>query len=326
MAPSLGLCFHREAPPADVVAQAQAAEAVGFDEFWVIEDCFYTAGVSLAATALAVTNEIGVGIGIMPAVARNVAITAMEIATLANLAPGRFHAGIGHGVQVWMEQIGDRKDSPLTVLDETLTAVRSLLHGDTVTVDGRYVTLTDVALTPPPAQVPLVSAGVRGPKSLELAGRTADGTILADFCSVEYVRWARERIAAGAASPEAAADHRVTVFASLALDPTGDGSDARMAMSHHLASVLEDAPISLRMAPFYDELAASAATTDWLTAVQAMPAEWWPQIAPVGTAADCAAYIQNLEAAGADAIAMFPNPAEPIADADLVAIHLRPLL
>lgn len=326
MAPSLGLCFHREAAPADVVAQAQAAEALGFDEFWVIEDCFFTAGISLAATALAVTSAIEVGIGIMPAVARNPAITAMEVATLANLAPGRFHAGIGHGVQVWMEQIGDRKASPLTVLDETITAVRSLLHGETVSVDGRYVTLKDVTLTPPPAEVPLVSAGVRGPKSLELAGRVADGTIMADFCSVEYVRWAREHIAAGAANPQAAADHRVTVFASLALDPDGDGSEARAAMSFHLADVLQDAPISLRMAPFYDELAERASASDWLTAVQNMPAEWWPQIAPVGTAEDCAAYITNLAAAGADAIAMFPNPAEPIEDAETVAQLLRPLL
>jgi len=320
------MCFHREAAPSDVVAQVRSAEALGFEEFWVIEDCFYTAGVSLAATALAVTNDISVGIGIMPAVARNPAITAMEIATLSNLAPGRFHAGIGHGVQEWMEQIGDRKASPLTVLDETITAVRSLLRGETVTVDGRYVTMTGVTLTPPPTQVPPVSAGVRGPKSLELSGRTADGTILADFCSPEYVRRARKHIAAGASTPAAAADHRVTVFASLALDPIGDGSDARMAMSYHLADVLVDAPISLRMAPFYDELAERAAATGWLAAVQGMPAEWWPQIAPVGTAEDCAAYVNNLAEAGADAIAMFPNPDEPIEDAETVTRLLRPLL
>ncbi len=54
----------------------------------MIEDCFYTAGISLAATALARSESLTVGIGILPAVARNPAVTAMEIATLAQLHPG----------------------------------------------------------------------------------------------------------------------------------------------------------------------------------------------------------------------------------------------
>jgi len=146
----LGMCFHRDEPAASIVARAQAAEAQGFDEFWVIEDCFFTAGVSLAATALAVTNNITVGLGIMPVVARNAAMSAMEIATLAELAPGRFHAGLGHGVQSWMKQMDAAVDSPLTVLEETIVAVQRLLAGERVSVDGRYVTLRDVQLDQPP--------------------------------------------------------------------------------------------------------------------------------------------------------------------------------
>lgn len=307
--PSIGLCFHRDAPAKLVVDHARTAEQLDFDEFWVIEDCFYTAGVSLAAAALTATDEITVGIGIMPAVARNAAITAMEIATLGALAPGRFHAGIGHGVQDWMRQMDAAVDSPLTVLDETITTVRSLLRGERVNSTGRYVTMRDVELDAAPDPVPLVSAGVRGPKSLQLAGRCADGTILADFCGPEYIRWAREQIGA--------TPHRVTVFASLAI--SDDTAAAREAMSFHLADVLQDAPVSLRMAPFYDELAERAAATDWLTAVQAMPAEWWPQIAPVGSPDDCLAYIENVTAAGADTVAVFPSPFDDLSDAKLFA-------
>ena len=46
---SYGICFHRDEPAADVIPRARAAEAQGYDEFWVIEDCFFTAGTSLAA-------------------------------------------------------------------------------------------------------------------------------------------------------------------------------------------------------------------------------------------------------------------------------------
>jgi hypothetical protein len=47
---------------------------------------------------LAATTRIAVGIGIMPAGARNVCFAAMEPATLAQLYPGRLIAGIGHGM------------------------------------------------------------------------------------------------------------------------------------------------------------------------------------------------------------------------------------
>ena len=96
------------------------AEAGGLDDLWVIEDCFYTAGISLAAAALTATEHLTVGIGILPAVARNPAITAMELATLAGLAPGRVIAGLGHGVQSWMAQMGVRPPSPLVALEEAL--------------------------------------------------------------------------------------------------------------------------------------------------------------------------------------------------------------
>ena len=311
MAPSssasldIGMCFHREAAAAQVIDQARNAEELGYDEFWVIEDCFFTSGVSLAAAALTATERIGVGIGIMPVVARTAAMTAMEIATLAGLAPGRFHAGLGHGVQSWMAQMGARPDSPVTALTEVLTEVRALLAGERRTTQGRYVTLDDVALEAPPEPVPLVSAGVRGPKSLAVSGACADGTILADFVSAPYVTWAREQIAAE--------PHRVTVFASAAV--SADGDAVRRAMSFWLAEVCEDAPTSLRMAPFFDELEAAAGRSSWLEAIQAMPPDWWTMIGAVGTPDDALAYLESLASAGVDAVAIFPNPDDPIADA-----------
>ncbi|MEZ5229499.1 MAG: LLM class flavin-dependent oxidoreductase [Acidimicrobiales bacterium] len=181
MSTDIGLCFHREFAAGAVIEHAHTAESLGFDEFWVIEDCFFTSGPTLAAAALTATDHIGVGIGIMPAVARTAAITAMEIATLAGLAPGRFHAGIGHGVQTWMAQMGARKASPLTALEETILAVRELLAGDRITRDGRYVTLDDVALEAPPHTA--AGVGRRPVDQVPAVGGAADGTILAELCS-----------------------------------------------------------------------------------------------------------------------------------------------
>ena len=254
----------------------------------------------------------------MSVAARNAAITAMEIATLAELSPGRFHAGLGHGMQQWMAQMNAQVDSPLTLFEETLEAVQKLLVGEQVTTQGRYVTLDAVALDQPPAIKPLVSAGVRGPKSLAAAGRVADGTIMADFACAEYIRWAREQIDA--------TDHRITVFAALGAAPEAEANEARQALSFHLAEVAADAPISLRMAPFWGELEQMAQRSNWLDAVQAMPVEWWQMIAPVGTIDQAIAYVQSIVEAGADAVAFFPSPFEPIDEGKFASVELLPLL
>ncbi|MEZ5377362.1 MAG: LLM class flavin-dependent oxidoreductase [Acidimicrobiales bacterium] len=322
MSTDIGLCFHREFAAGAVIEHAHTAESLGFDEFWVIEDCFFTSGPTLAAAALTATDHIGVGIGIMPAVARTAAITAMEIATLAGLAPGRFHAGIGHGVQTWMAQMGARKASPLTALEETILAVRELLAGDRITRDGRYVTLDDVALEAPPHTAPLVSAGVQSTKSLQLAGRAADGTILAELCSPTYLRWVKEQIAVGAAEVGRSGEpHRMTIFASMVID---DGDAARAAATPFVASVLAHPHMGLRMLDFYDELADRAAASSWEEAVGAMPKSWWAQLGAFGTLDDAAAYVMSMTEAGVDAIAFFPGPFDPLGAAAQLAEQVLP--
>jgi 5,10-methylenetetrahydromethanopterin reductase len=292
------MCFDRTFPAASVTEFARRLEDGGADELWVIEDCFYTAGVSLAAAALTATERLRVGIGILPAVARNPAITAMEIATLCGLAPGRLLPGIGHGVQDWMAQMGARTPSPLTTLREVLEAVRRLLRGERVTMHGRYVTLDDVQLDQPPAQVPPLFAGVRGPKSVAMAGRSADGLVLADAVSPAYVRWALEQ----AGSPDG---FRVAVLATLCV--AADRAVAYRTAAPWLSEQLAEPHVSLRQVPFFDELVAlhDRSGVDGLVT---MPPDWWAELGPIGTIDDAAGHIDALEAAGVTSIALFPAP------------------
>ncbi|MGL1138597.1 LLM class flavin-dependent oxidoreductase, partial [Vibrio parahaemolyticus] len=90
--------------------------------------------------------------------------------TIERMFPERLLPGFGHGVQDWMRQIGAKAASPLTLMQEQLPALRSLLAGDTVTTEGRYVKLRDVSLDWPPVVAPRVYAAAEGPKTLHLAG------------------------------------------------------------------------------------------------------------------------------------------------------------
>lgn len=301
------MCFDRSLPAGFVVEVAEALEAADVDQLWVIEDCFYTAGISLAATALARTERLTVGLGILPAVARNPAITAMELATMANLAPGRLLAGIGHGVQEWMDQMGARPASPLTALDEVITVVRRLLHGESVTFDGRYVTMRDVALDAPPHRVPPVLAGVRGPKSLALAGRVADGVVLAEGAGPTYVRQALDT--AGTPDP-----FRVSVFTALGIHD--DAAIARRIMAPYVAGMLDDGGPAVRAHPHIDEILERHRDRG-VDGIVDMPADWWIELGAIGTFDDAVRHAGALVDAGAEDVTFFPGPTVESAREDL---------
>lgn len=210
--PRVGVRFEPDWPPEELPEFARWAESAGYDELWFSEDLPWAGGIAMAATALACTSELGVGLGLLPARTRNVATAAMEIAALARIAPGRLTVGLGIGVPDWMEQIGAETGSPLAALEETARALRGLLAGETVTLDGKQVRLQEVTLGFPPAEPPPILLGTTGPTGLAIAGRSADGVVLAELCTPEAVRWARaEMAAAGAAGT-------TVVFAMVSVD------------------------------------------------------------------------------------------------------------
>jgi alkanesulfonate monooxygenase SsuD/methylene tetrahydromethanopterin reductase-like flavin-dependent oxidoreductase (luciferase family) len=124
----LGVVFRPQLPPERLRPVAEAADAAGLDELWLWEDCFLESGIASAAAALAWTSRLTIGVGLLPVPLRNVALTAMEVATLERLFPGRLKIGVGHGVQDWMAQVGAKVSSPVTLLREHLDALRALLR------------------------------------------------------------------------------------------------------------------------------------------------------------------------------------------------------
>ncbi|MEV6960155.1 LLM class flavin-dependent oxidoreductase [Streptomyces sp. NPDC051207] len=222
----LGAVFRPQLAPERLRDVVRVADEAGLQELWLWEDCFREGGVSAAAAALAWSERVRIGVGLLPVPLRNVAVTAMEAATLHRMFPGRPVLGVGHGVQDWMGQVGARAASPLTLLREHLDALRALLRGERLTTSGRYVTLDDVALDWPPQHPVEILAGATGPRTLRLSGEAADGTILTSATSPDGVRAARRLIDEGrAAAGRLDAPHRVV---SYLLAATGPEATARL--------------------------------------------------------------------------------------------------
>ncbi|MEX1653476.1 LLM class flavin-dependent oxidoreductase [Streptomyces pseudovenezuelae] len=286
----LGAVFRPQLPPERLRALARLADERGLEELWLWEDCFREGGISTAAAALAWTERVRIGVGLLPAPLRNVAITAMEAATLHRMFPGRAALGIGHGVQDWMGQVGARAESPLTLLREHLLALRALLAGERVTTRGRYVTLDDVALDWPPVGPVEVLTGATGPRTLRLSGEAADGTVLTAGTPPEGVRRARRLIDEGRLKAGRTQPHRVVVYLLTATGP--------------------DATARLR----------AELTEEGLADV--------PDLGAAGDADAVAKAVQRLADAGADTVVLQPTADEPDPEGFIrfVARDVRPLV
>ncbi len=225
MTPELGVVFVPQLTPERLRSAVQTADAVGLSQVWLWEDCFLQSGIASAAAALAWTERVRIGVGLLPVPLRNVALTAMEIATLERLFPGRFQPAVGHGVQDWMAQVGARVESPVSLLREYTVALRALLAGERVTTSGRYVHLDDVALDWPPAIPTPVYAGAVGPRSLRLCGEVADGIVISGGTSPQAMRSALTEVRVGRTTAGKAGDQPVVVYL---IAVTGPEADARL--------------------------------------------------------------------------------------------------
>ena len=320
--PTFGVIFHPRFPPETLAGYARRAEAAGFDELWLWDDCFLPGALTSAAIALSATQRLKVGIGLMPATAYNPLFAAMEITTLAQAFPGRFVPGFGHGVATWMAQIGAAPKSSMLALKETVTAIRRLLNGELVTMHGEQVRLDKVQMELAPEFVPPLYIGAMREKSLRLAGSVGDGTILTAMSSPNYVRWALGHVRTGMAEAGRTL-HRVVVYVDVKVNP--DGKAARAAVRRSLAGRLPWADIHVNALGIAQEVNTLMRVGDVDRSAQQMPDAWVDAFSAAGTPEQAAGAIQRWVETGVDTIVFQPLGGDPDC-LDEYTRYLMPLL
>lgn len=305
MSNPVGVMVATSTPPEKIAGVARSAESLGFGELWVAEDYFCYGGFAGAGVALAATERIKVGIGIVSSVVRHPAVTAMEIATLARVYPGRLLPGIGHGVTFWTDQMNLTPASPLTALKECVSSVRELLGGETLTREGRYFGFDGVGLTHLPHETAPILTGVLGPKSLQLSGRIADGTVMSALAGTKYLESALADIRIGMAE-SGRTSHLVPTFALFSIDHDAQKARAavRPALAGYLAAVGPHNPLT-RPFGYGDEIAALLEGGVEHTAAN-LPEEWIDTLAVAGDPAQVTARVTELLEAGATSIVLSP--------------------
>ncbi|MEF8781430.1 MAG: TIGR04024 family LLM class F420-dependent oxidoreductase, partial [Haloferacaceae archaeon] len=159
-----------------IVSMAQRAEGAGYDRVWLPETWGRDAVTTLALAAER-TDRIGLGTSITNVYSRSPALVGQTAATLQEASDGRFRVGLGpSGPEVIQRWHGESFDRPLRRTREYVEIVRAVCAGEEVDYDGDVFDLSGFRLRcDPPEPAPPIDAAGLGPKSVELAGRFADG-------------------------------------------------------------------------------------------------------------------------------------------------------
>jgi len=325
----VGIQIGATTPAAQLGSVAATAEGLGYAEAWLAEDYFEHGGIASVAAALAATDRMPIGLGVVAAPVRHPAVTAMEFATLAGVYPGRLMAGIGHGAPGWMDQMGLRPASPLGLLREAATTVQRLLAGDEVSDDGEYFHFDRIRLLHPPAETVPLYFGVHGPASLRLSGEVADGTLLGWLSTPGYVAWARHRINEGRARTGRQDHHTLSVLCLLSI-----AEDGAVAARQHIGKWLAPMLAAMGQSPQLTtsdagrEIAALIEEEGPEALADGPPNELLSEFAAAGNLETCAATVDRLLGAGADRVVLVPNPAGYRSSADMVdqIRHAAPLM
>jgi 5,10-methylenetetrahydromethanopterin reductase len=164
-------------PGPDTVEHIRVAEALGYTRAWLNDSpALYRDVWMTLALAAEHTDRIGLGVSVVVPSLRHVVVTASAIATLEAMAPGRAAVIVGTGF-TGRVLLGQR---PLAwaAVERYVVALRGLLDGDAVEVDGALVQLRHPAGWIPdrPITTPILVAA-NGPKGIDVARRAGAGVM-----------------------------------------------------------------------------------------------------------------------------------------------------
>lgn len=185
----------------ELVKQAQAAEAAGFDRLMLMDHFYQLPGIgdpddfmlecytTLAALAQH-TNTIGLSSLVTGNTYRNPAVLAKTITALDVVSSGRATLGIGSG---WFELEHDSFGIPFDTfterfekLEEALQIIIPMLSDDRPSFDGKHYTVTDAINSPAPlSKIPVMIGGAGEKKTLRMVAQYADESNL--ICGVHEI-------------------------------------------------------------------------------------------------------------------------------------------
>lgn len=164
----------------------RAADELGLDGVWYAEHICAHDAIVPASVYLQQTERLELAVMGLSAAGRHPGVAAMELASLAEIAPGRVRAAVGTGVPDMIARLGKTVSKPVKETVALHRALRSALAGADLSAEFPGFSFEQYKLNPLAAPPPLDLMAIR-PKMVEAAARYADGVCLSAGSSREYI-------------------------------------------------------------------------------------------------------------------------------------------
>jgi len=193
----IGVAFDGFVTTGEAIALAKRAVDAGAKSLWVAEHLGYREAITTCmAFAMAAPGPALVPTAVSPYLWHPTP-TAMALATLDEMAPGRVAVALGVGNPLFLQESGHKLDKPVRVMREYVAAMRKLWTTEPAHMDGEFVKLAGARLAFKPNPIPIYVAAM-GPDMLKVTGRIADGIVLSAGLSTDSVKGSLARCAEGA--------------------------------------------------------------------------------------------------------------------------------
>jgi 5,10-methylenetetrahydromethanopterin reductase len=300
----LGVSFDGFVTTGEALALAQRAVEAGATSLWVAEHLGYREAIATCmAFAIKTPQAMLVPTAVSPYLWHPTP-TAMAMATLDEVAPGRAAIAVGAGNPLFLAESGRAVEKPVRAMREFTEALRRLWAGEAVHVDGEFVRLAGARLAfQPSAPIPIYIAAI-GPDMLRLAGRIGDGVVLSAGLSSASVRQSIALCAEGAAKDARnLGAFRRAGYLFFGVSP--DGREAVDAVRQKLAFVMRNKFLAANIeasgiAMDQEAVIAAIARRDIAAAAALVPDEAVEAFAIAGTPRHCSERLQDFIAAGLD--------------------------
>jgi 5,10-methylenetetrahydromethanopterin reductase len=303
-----GVSFDGFVSVRDAVETAQTAEACGARSFWIAEHLGYRESIVTAtAIALATRQAMVIPTALSPYL-RHPMPTAMAIASLAELVPGRCGVAVGVGNPMYLQESGLETFKPVAAVRDYVNALRSLLQATSVNQEGTTFVLRGARISFLPPESPPIYLAPMGPKMLKLSGTVGDGLVLSAGLSPAFIRRSIS-LAEAEASAKGRNPRTLRKSAYIYFIAGGDARDQRTKVRRKLAFLfrnekLRENIIASGLPIDHDAIIEANKRRDAEAALSLIPDEAADAFAIAGTKAECARRAQEYLDAGLDEIVL----------------------
>ncbi len=315
--------FWLDRPDEEAAEIALAAGQAGIETVWVGEMASFDAFALATAIGLRLrTPHVGLKIGPLAIGVRSPVAIALGVASVATLTRRRVDVALGASSPAIVTGWHDRPWAALAArMRETVPALRAVLNGERVDLDGEHVRIRGFKLRRPQPDTSITVAAF-GPAMTRVAARQADEVVL-NLVTPEHVAGVRARIDEEAAVAGRPGRPRLAVWVPAALDP---GTEAHAQLAGQLAVYL-GAPgygemfTALGFGALVDRVRGGGTRRAELLA--AIPSELLQQVGAIGSAREVRERIRAYRDAGADHVGVAPSTAEDPAGRGLLGALAR---